>query len=481
MAASYSLALSQIVVGILSLAADNDEAHSAATILMQTMMLTTMRLPLTPLVTVGMLVSPLFGQLKNTSEPQSIYNQMNHLLRATYIYGLFSCLMTVSALLCSGSILKAMGQSENVADLASSFLTTYAIATPGFIFRNCLTQFMYAKGDKLPLAYIGIPSLVAGISTAYWLLNGGLGVKQLGLPGIAWGLIVETYAAAILFALHVALNEKYKGIFLFYFPDFSMDMLKEQARLLAKTGLPYALSMIVETSLLFILGLLAGMSGVSDQAGLSYAMQIVFFLNLFLTAFGVATSTAFGRLRGENKYEAANQIAKQGLLSSTTMVLPFALLVGLYPEFFYHVLNIKDPAKQQLVNHLLPLTLAGSAVMSMRYNMNQVVRTAGDNKGSTIVSIIGMVMGLGLSALGLLNQRVGIYFIASGFLLSELLSLVLLTPRWFNRIQPAAIQYAHENKEALGKETWRDSFFSLLRCGAPKLEQPSTGAGLAAA
>lgn len=90
---------------------------------------------------------------------------------------------------------------------------------------------------------------------------------------------------------------------------------------------------------------------------------------------------------GSSEFDNASRIVKNALITTFILIIPPCLLVGLYPQCLYNVLNIQDEQKEFLPK-LLPLISLGAVVQTGRYSVNQVLRQFKDNKGSTMTSVI---------------------------------------------------------------------------------------------
>jgi multidrug resistance protein, MATE family len=488
MAASYTFSIEQVVTGIIALGLNSDAEHAAATVLLQTVMSTSIRLSLAPLFAVSTYGCSLFGELTrleqseefNLSLVQQKRSEIDSMLRAGYVLSVAVTVPALSALLFSKQMLTALGQSDQVSELASGFLKPYALSAPALAIRMTLGQIMFAKGDAKPAMYIGMCTLAIGSTMAYWFANGGIGLKPLLLPGLAWGLNIESWLTAIGYAGYMSRDEKYAAFNFFNCADLDFHQIKQKFNLLMTVGGPIALTMLVESSMIFVMGLVAGLIDIEKQAELAYSIQIVFLMFIVLMAFGQATGHSVGRRKGEGKYDDASRLAKNGLIATVVTVLPFAAPVIFAPQLLYNVLNIKSAHDKIMVGKLVPLIMLGGMLQSARYNVNQVLRALGDNKGSTVNSVAGMSCGLLVSVIVGLNTEAGIFGIASGLALGEGCSLIGLLRRWHKRTQSGAIARVSNGSAVAEPETWGlyfKSFFSPKRQSASLLADDGLRAG----
>lgn len=173
---------------------------------------------------------------------------------------------------------------------------------------------------------------------------------------------------------------------------------------------------------------------------------------------------------GSSEFDNASRIVKNALITTFIFIIPPCLLVGLYPQCLYNVLNIQDEQKEFLPK-LLPLISLGAVVQTGRYSVNQVLRQFKDNKGSTMTSVIGLSTGVAVAAILGLETNAALYGIASGLLIGEGLSFIGLLWRWFSRIKPDAISAVKTNLESAEPQKWSKYFCSFFKCVSYTEEQ----------
>jgi Na+-driven multidrug efflux pump len=472
MAASYTFSIEQLAAGLLSLQLNNDEDHAAATVLFQTVMGTAIRVSLAPLFAVSIRSSSKFGALHkaekdevtNTALIEEKQNDIANTLKAGLIQSGIVTLPALGCLLFSEEMLKTFGQSSATSALAADFLKPFAVSAPALSVRMCLGQIMFANGDPKPAMIIGVINFGIGTGMSIWLAKGGLGISGRGLNGVAWGINVESYLTALGYAAYLFTSKKYAGIPFLNLSRTNWKNVKKELASLTSVAGPVTFTMAVETALTFMMGIFAGRLGVKEQAALSYSMQMVFLVFLGLMAYGQGTSLAVGRYKGEERYDMASRMAKNGLISTLIAVAPACVVVGVAPQLLYNILNIEDEETQENVTKLTPLILAGATAMAARYNVNQVLRSLGDHKGSTIISALGMASGILLAELLGLETDAAIFGVAAGLVIGEGVSLLSLLPRWFSRIHPEKIEAIHKKPALAEPQSWCGYFGSFFRC-----------------
>jgi MATE family multidrug resistance protein len=475
MAASFTFSIELLATGVMAIHLNDDESYAAASILFQAYTSTIMQLAFSPVPSVGIHISPFFGELKRLElanapidEIDSMRIKLGNIFKAGLIESIVVSIPAGLALFFSDEIIQALHQSPEVAELASRFLKIFALSAPPLALRACIGQILYAKGDAKPAMYIGGVNFIIGTLLAIWFSKGGLGIQPQGLSGIAWGYNVESYLTAMGSVIYVSLSKKYSDIPLFSKVK-SRELMQELSALMAVGG-PLALTRFVEVSMTLALSIFAGLKGVTEQGTFSYSMQMNFLTFIFGMAFAQAVSYHVGRLMGSLEFDTACRAARNGLITTFIFVIPPCLFVNFYPQCLYNVLNIKGE-QEELVPKLLPIILCGAVAQTGRYSVNQLLRVLRDNKGSTMTSILGMSTGVAAAAILGFETHAALYGIASGLLIGEGISLIGLLWRLAYRIKPEAISAIQADPESAEPNTWGSYFCSFFKCRAVTEEQ----------
>ena len=484
MAASFTFSIELLATGVMAIHLKDDESYAAASILFQAYTSTIMQLAFSPVPSVGIHISPFFGELQRLETTNAPIEEINNtriklgnIFKAGLIESIIVSIPAGCALFFSDKIIQGLHQSPEVTELASRFLKVFALSAPPLALRACIGQILYAKGDSKPAMYIGVVNFIIGTGLAIWFSRGGLGIQPQGLSGIAWGYNAESYLTAIGSVIYVSLGKKYSNIPLFSKVNYR-ELMQELGSLMAVGG-PLALTRLVEVSMTLALSIFAGLKGVGEQGTFSYSMQMNFTF-IFGMAFAQAVSYHVGRLSGYLEFDTANRAAKNGLITTFVFVIPPCLFVNFYPQSLYNILNIKGD-QEKLVPKLLPIVLCGAVAQTGRYGVNQILRVLHDNKGSTMTSIVGMSTGVAAAAILGFETDAALYGIASGLLIGEGLSFIGLLWRLVNRIKPDAISAVQANPDSAEPRTWGSYFCSFFKCRsyteeqAPLLRAPSLG------
>jgi MATE family multidrug resistance protein len=189
--------------------------------------------------------------------------------------GLWSVLL-MAPLLClalafAGPILRALGQSPELAGMAAPYVQILALGIPFSLGFNVLRNFSTALSHpRAPLAVMGVAVLLNGLID-YALLFGHFGMPRLGLVGAAVSTTVcniFTFAAMAALVSFAPAFRRFRVWRRFHRPDW--PRLKEIYRL----GFSIGLTMIFEIALFAGATLLMGPFGTAAVAAHQIAMNV---------------------------------------------------------------------------------------------------------------------------------------------------------------------------------------------------------------
>lgn len=486
MAMSFTFSLEVLVMAIFASRVSTNTEHTAAITMFQSMTHFNATLAFSPLLALSFIASGDVGAIRKLDNSNSVELAR---LRAN-IAGVYKSGLVLSAVISpiamtpmffSKDVLIWLGQDERVAEIAQEFLRWYSLAIPAISLRICAEQMMFSFKDIKPAMYIAIPTFVLGTFLSGWLGLGWLGNNPWGLSGIAVGYVIESALTALFFSLYIACHSNFLGVPFLNFANVDRGAVRGWVRELRTTGSTISLSMLSELAMAFVLGLLAGLEGVEQQASLVFAMQVVFFVAVLSLAFGAATSQELRRLIGGKRFSDASHFARSSPISSLINVLPFCLGVSLVPGLLMNLLGRYNEDIGNKLEVLVPIIAAGTLFDTVRYNLIQAMRATHDWFWPAAISTVGLCSGLGLAALLGLATNTDVYGLGIGYTVGILLAVISLSARWWGRTAPEAIREAEETyqvrKESGDDSSWcgyARSFFTSCRTSAP-LESRTDG------
>jgi multidrug resistance protein, MATE family len=221
---------------------------------------------------------------------------------------------------------------------------------------------------------------------------------------------------------------------------------------------------LLQTMLGVVDTIMVGYLGAAALAGVSAAVQVMFFVISALGAIAVGSSVLVAQAFGRQNYTQAGHFAKQSLIWSTVISIPL-VLVGLFAADTIFLVFGLEPEVNAMGIAYLQVTMGTVLVLTLQILIGGVMRGAGDSRTPMLVTLLANVVNI-IVSYGLIFGRLGMPELgmigsAWGSLVARLLSVLLLLYfmwRGFNGIH------------IRGWLGWRPDFGiaqALLRIGVP--------------
>ncbi|MCW8397405.1 MATE family efflux transporter [Legionella sp. PATHC038] len=465
---TFSFEIFLIVVLLNALSENEDEAASAT--LISTMINTLLVVGMAPLFSMSVVASNKIGELTE-AEKEGETNEVVLQAKREYIAGInrnglwLSAALTppiMAGMIFSKPLLTTIfGQKDQVAEITQHFLRVYSPAVAGVLTRISTEQMMFSFGRSKAAMFMGFASLLVGTGISSWLGFGGLGMPKMRGDGVAIGYIIEAYLTSLAYALYLAKHKDFSQYEFFkIFKKFSGQFA--QLKELLAIGGSITFSVASEMAMSLSVSILSGMLGTKEQSAITDLNQYIFFNFLLLAGFGQGNSQELNRLMGARKYQNASSMGKYGLLTTLIYTAPVPLFFAVMPGVL--VMGNNPNEVKDMLKYLAPIMSAGVILDSARYNLLQQLRVLKDLRGSTMISVSALSLGITGSALLGLKTKLGIYGVAAGYTGGVIIALPGLAYRWRNRINAEKIEeLAEETPHAIkSSANCPDGFFSRL-------------------
>ncbi|CAM2888665.1 MATE efflux family protein [Legionella steigerwaltii] len=446
-----------LIVLLLNTLSENEDEVAAAT-LISTMINTLLVIGMAPLFSMSVVASNKIGELteaeKNGETNEVVLQEKREYIAGISRNGLWlSTFLTppiMAGMIFSKPLLTNLfGQNDHVAELTQNALRIYSPAVAGVLTRISTEQMMFSFGRSTPAMLMGLASLAVGTGISAWLGFGGLGIPKMGSAGIIGGYVFEAYLTSLLYALYLAKHKDFSQYEFFkIFKKFSGQFA--QLKELLQIGGSITLSVASEMAMSLSVSILSGALGTKEQAAITNLNQYIFFNFLLLAGFGQGNSQEINRLIGAKRYVSASNMGKYGLLTTLIYTTPVPLFFAVMPGVL--VMGNNSNQIKDILKYLAPIMSTGVILDSARYNLLQQLRVLGDLKGSTIISVSALSLGITGSALLGLKTKLGIYGVAAGYTGGVIIALPGLTYRWRNRINSDRIQEIAEETPQIDEE-----------------------------
>lgn len=437
-ALSYTFSFSMVALGLMAGRIGENEQENeksiAASALIITMLNAVAMMAISGLYSVSLLTGKYYGKLTaSDTAPIPDKEHLENKVSATFKSSLALSVPLATAaffpLYYSKSILVGFGQNEEIATLAESYLRPFSAAMPGFLLRMCEEQVMLGFKKQIPAMVLALSSFGIGTLIANILC---FNLKH-GLPGIAYGYIIEPYLTSLFCGLYIAYEKTFKNFQ--FFRDFKKEDFN-QIKKLVRIGWPMALTFSMEWSALLVLSVLAGLLGENQLAAYGVAAQFTSLTLIPVFAFAQATGQEMSRQIGERQFFNASRVGKYGLLTSLGLISPFCILVFVYPEILALISTSGNLSQEvlKIISILGPITAVGVAVDSVRYNVLQALRATGVHVTPAAISIAFTWVGVLLSYVLGFHTKLDVYGISTGFVGGLLMATLAMLPKWFKNL-----------------------------------------------
>lgn len=435
-ALSYTFSFSVVAIGLLAHGLYRSSEGAAAMTLVMTSVNSLTIIFISPLFALSIVASKLQGSIKKYSgiDAQRVKDRIS----AVNIRGMYICFALTPFLFLifffSKSIFcNMLGQSEVISQMAQSFLRVYAFAVPALLLRICYEQMLFSFAKAKPAMIIGMTSLIIGTFLAYVFSRGLFFIPAMGIPGIALGYVVEAYLMAISFAIYLHISKSFDGFCFFKFRgirEASDKLLKE---IFSVSG-PICFVVCNEVVLVFALSMAAGIAGVDSLAALNVSMEFIFFVFVFLSAFGQSCGQEVSRQLGAGDREGARYLSIAGAVASVVIIALFSSVAIFFPSLLTGLMEDHSKAVVSLAAMLLPIAATTTIFDSLRYHILQVLRAYRDLVKPMFISSVSIWLTIVLIfvvGIGFEYRAIGIVY---SYLVGTIISSLVLLPRYIRKV-----------------------------------------------
>ncbi|GJM06411.1 MAG: hypothetical protein DHS20C10_01450 [marine bacterium B5-7] len=341
---------------------------------------------------------------------------------------------TTLTILAKPIFVHALGQRESVAAAAQKFLSVYAYAVPGLMFKLSLEQIIFGFGKVRAAMWFSLIGCATGVGLSFLLgfgaQIGSLKVPRLGPAGVAAGFAVDSYITSILYVLFTQLNKDLKK-FNFFKLSFSRYVrnLGELKKILRISG-AMLIAFAIELALTLALGVFSGLISTEAQAAMSYCMNFIYLLFIFAAAFGYSCAQEVSRQIGAEKWVAAERIGRYGSITALIYIIPLPTIFAIYPPALEAISGGASEAVSQILSKLVPIMCAGVVFDAYRYNLFQQTRPLNDLIVPNIIALVGVCLGIGLAAGLGFGTEMKIYGLGAGYTTGIAFAMLAMFFRW---------------------------------------------------
>lgn len=284
-------------------------------------------------------ITPIVAQNDAKKDKDGVRSAFHHGLVLCSILGI--SLFTV-VYFCK-PLMRFMGQSDEVVDLAAPFVDIVAFSLIGVLVFQGYKQFADGMSKTKYSMYAIIVANIVHFLVNFFLIYGIWFFPKMGILGAAVGTLFSR--AIMVIMMHIMLKrDKDLGQ---YFSGFSMrNMRKSLMSKLVSIGLPSSFIMLFEVVLFTSAVWLTGSLGTISQAANQIALSIASMTFMVASGLSVTAMIRVGNQKGLEAYEYLKTVARSIFLLTLILQVCFALIfIALHTVLPLLFLEMKNPEK----------------------------------------------------------------------------------------------------------------------------------------
>ena len=377
-------------------------------------------------------ITPLIAESdakKNKSNTKSILS--NGILVCIFLGAVLTIIVLIAK-----PIIYYMGQSEEVVNLAYTYITLVAISLFPLIIFQSFKQF----SDGLSFTKIAMISTVIAnlinVVINYILIYGKFGFPKLELVGAGIGTLISRVIMVLIIIYFIKSNPKINQ----YLDNlFSLKYSSIITKKIINLGYPSALQMMFEVGF-FISGIwVCGIIGINYQAANQIALNLSSLTFMVALGLSVAATIRIGNQKGLNDYKNLKRIAISIFLVTILIELIFALIFIIFSDLLPWLYLENNNNFDVLETVSLASKLLIIVALFQIFDGIQIV-AQGALRGIQDVKIPSMICFLSYIIFGVpIMIYLGLYThlkatgVWIGFLIGLIIASILLSIRFFNK------------------------------------------------
>ena len=338
-------------------------------------------------------------------------------------------------------LLLTFGQPERLVSITDSYFKVFIWGLPAVGFMRVATQILDGLFKQKITLMTSIVSLALSTFLGYGLVFGCWGFPKLGVPGLAWGFVIQVYLLDLLLLAYLFFSGSFVPYKLFKF-DPLKTVIATQKKLF-EIGGPIVLQTGNELLSFFATTLMVGWLGTTALMAKQVAVRYLMLLVIPLFGLSQAAALFSGKYYGAEQFNEVKSFTRHivavGLIYTVAVVLVFAII----PEPFIRVFvshSDGTPSFYHLVSWLLVLVALGQVFDSLKVIYAGALRGLQDTKYTMQVSLVFVwPVGLGLAYLFGFTLRWGLIGMTVAHLIATAIAAALIYSRWIHVLKEKSI------------------------------------------
>ena len=323
----------------------------------------------------SVLVSQFYGAKQN--------DELNKMVNTTYTLALIiGTIITVLGMLIARPILELLNTPANMIENATIYLRIVFFGSLGHLFYQMGSAVLRGLGDsKWPMYFLIICSVLNIILDLLFVV-----AFHWGVAGVAWATII----AQLISGIGVVIRTLKGG----YGVRINLKTLRidgHKALLLAKIGIPSALSMLISSMGMLVIQRFNNGFGSDFVAGMTIMMKVDGFALIPMQALGMAVTTFVGQNMGAGKDDRVHK----GVRTTMILIIAMGAIMGAIMYFFGYQLGAiftKEEAAKEVCMIGLRIVFIMYIAMGLQQAFQGIMRGAGAATVPMVIALVCMLV-----------------------------------------------------------------------------------------
>ncbi|WP_376871752.1 MATE family efflux transporter [Albirhodobacter sp. R86504] len=247
----------------------------------------------------------------------------------------------------SGTVLRALGQDPEIADLAQAYLRIAGIGLTPALIIMVLKSYLAANERTQIVLWVTIAGVVFNAGANYLLIFGHYGAPELGVRGAAYASLLTQSLTALALALYAGWLPSLRHVRLFqrfWRPDWPAF------RQVAKLGVPIGLTGVAEAGLFQASAIMMGWVGTLELAAHGIALEITALAFMVHLGLSNAATVRVGRAHGRRDKTALRRASLAAIVLSGAFALAMVGVFLAVPEALVSLfLEVDNPDAARII------------------------------------------------------------------------------------------------------------------------------------
>jgi len=253
-------------------------------------------------------------------------------------FSLLAGVLLAGASLFGEDLFRLAGHPPEIQKLETTYFRILMVFAVFNVLHDTLSCFYSGRGRTVPVMTISLIGAAINIPLNYILINGCLGLPEMGIAGAAWATVASHAFILLLYIVLIFRPRNNRRYGLWKARAFNIDVFKRLLLYGVPAGISFFTDIFAFTFFLFIIGRI----GTSELAASNIAFAINSLGFLPMIGFGIGTATLVGQAIGRGRTADAVAATHSALgICGIYMLVMVAVYLGL-PEILFSLFCPQD-------------------------------------------------------------------------------------------------------------------------------------------